>query len=99
MTCPAIGSATRNKPAVAIAMLHPGSTAAASAIGKNAAMMLPMKGTKRIRPEDCPKDGIGHADHQQPDGDDEPEASIEKGLHEKEPAERLPASSSAAVER
>jgi hypothetical protein len=50
MTCPAVGSATRNKPAVAIAMLHPGSTAAASAMGKNAAMMLPMKGTKRIRP-------------------------------------------------
>ena len=88
MTCPAIGSATRNRPATASTMVQPGSTAAAKAMGKNAAMMPPMNGTNRIRPAKIPHStALGTPMIHKPSGNEHAEAGIEKGLHQKEAAE------------
>ena len=69
-------------------MDQPGSTAVASAMGKNAAMNAPMKGTKRISPARMPhRTGLGTPISQSPMADDRAEAGIEQCLHEKEAAQ------------
>ena len=89
MTWPASGSAMMNNAAVAITIDHPGSTAAASKMGKTAAMMPPTKGTNRIKPAKIPHSTALGTPMSQADANDAAEARIEGGLSEKKSTETL----------
>ena len=77
-----------NNAAVNPTMVQPGSIAVASAMGKNAAMNAPMKGTNRISPARMPhRTAFGTPISHRPMADDDAEARIEQRLHQKEAAE------------
>ena len=88
MTWPARGSATMNRAAVGSTMLQPGSTAAASTMGKKAAMIDPTNGTKRMSPARMPHStAFGTPMSQSPTPMTESEGSVEDGLHQEKAAQ------------
>src|SRR5215211_2198416 len=84
MTCPMRGSRVTNSASDSRAMLQPGSTAAASATGKERADIRdePHQGS-----EDPPQERARNADRPEPERDRHPERGIEAELREKIPTE------------
>src|SRR5215216_712112 len=85
-TCPTTGSITRKSASVHNSIDQPGSTAAASANGKAAAIKAPMYGTKRSTPARMPHStALGTADQPQPEPDRDAEGGVHDELDEKQP--------------